>query len=59
MAIMISKRKLQPNEFDAWKSRFEADANDAGLPGMAYDERAARRSWNEMQMFLEQALQSY
>jgi heme-degrading monooxygenase HmoA len=37
MAIMISRRKLQPGEFDAWKERFEADAanrRDAGCRGI-------------------------
>jgi heme-degrading monooxygenase HmoA len=33
MAIMISRRKLQPNEFDAWKARFEADAENRRLAG--------------------------
>jgi heme-degrading monooxygenase HmoA len=33
MAIMISRRKLQPNEFDAWKERFEADAENRRKAG--------------------------
>jgi heme-degrading monooxygenase HmoA len=33
MAIMISRRKLQPNEFDAWKERFEADAENRKKAG--------------------------
>lgn len=37
MAIMISRRKLQPDEFNAWKERFEADAinrRNAGCRGI-------------------------
>ena len=37
MAIMISRRKLGPGEFDAWKTRFEADADNrlkAGCRGI-------------------------
>ncbi len=33
MAIMISRRRLQPNEFDAWKERFEADAENRRQAG--------------------------
>lgn len=33
MAIMISRRRLQPNEFDAWKERFEADADNRRQAG--------------------------
>jgi heme-degrading monooxygenase HmoA len=37
MAIMISRRKLQPGEFEDWKVRFEADAEnrrEAGCRGI-------------------------
>ena len=33
MPIMISRRRLQPNEFDAWKERFEADADNRSKAG--------------------------
>jgi heme-degrading monooxygenase HmoA len=33
MAIMISRRRLQPGEFDAWKERFEADAENRSQAG--------------------------
>jgi heme-degrading monooxygenase HmoA len=33
MAIMISRRKLQPGEFDAWKERFEQDADNRRKAG--------------------------
>jgi heme-degrading monooxygenase HmoA len=33
MAIMISRRRLQPGEFDAWKERFEADADNRRKAG--------------------------
>ena len=33
MAIMISRRRLQPGEFDAWKERFEADADNRSRAG--------------------------
>jgi heme-degrading monooxygenase HmoA len=33
MAIMISRRKLQSNEFDAWKERFEADGENRRKAG--------------------------
>jgi heme-degrading monooxygenase HmoA len=33
MAIMISRRKLQPGEFEAWKVRFEADAENRRQAG--------------------------
>jgi heme-degrading monooxygenase HmoA len=33
MAIMISRRKLQPNEFEAWRTRFEADAENRRKAG--------------------------
>jgi heme-degrading monooxygenase HmoA len=33
MAIMISRRRLQPDEFDAWKQRFEADAENRRQAG--------------------------
>jgi heme-degrading monooxygenase HmoA len=33
MAIMISRRRLQPNEFAAWKERFEADAENRSKAG--------------------------
>jgi heme-degrading monooxygenase HmoA len=33
MAIMISRRKLQPNEFEAWRVRFEADAENRRKAG--------------------------
>jgi len=33
MAIMISRRRLQPGEFDAWKERFEADADNRQKAG--------------------------
>jgi heme-degrading monooxygenase HmoA len=33
MAIMISRRRLQPGEFDAWKERFEADAGNRSNAG--------------------------
>lgn len=33
MAIMISRRRLQPGEFDAWKERFEADAENRSRAG--------------------------
>ena len=33
MPIMISRRKLQPNEFEAWKERFEADAENRRRAG--------------------------
>jgi heme-degrading monooxygenase HmoA len=33
MAIMISRRRLNPGEFDAWKVRFEADADNRKKAG--------------------------
>jgi len=33
MAIMISRRRLQPDEFDAWKERFEADGENRRMAG--------------------------
>jgi heme-degrading monooxygenase HmoA len=33
MALMISVRKLAPNEFDTWKQRFEADAENRAKAG--------------------------
>lgn len=33
MAIMISRRRLKPGEFDAWKERFEADADNRSKAG--------------------------
>lgn len=33
MAIMISRRRLQAGEFDAWKERFEADADNRSKAG--------------------------
>jgi heme-degrading monooxygenase HmoA len=33
MAIMISRRRLPAGEFDAWKERFEADADNRANAG--------------------------
>jgi heme-degrading monooxygenase HmoA len=33
MAIMISRRRLPPGEFEAWKERFEADADNRSKAG--------------------------
>lgn len=33
MAIMITRRRLPPNDFDAWKGRFEADAENRRKAG--------------------------
>jgi heme-degrading monooxygenase HmoA len=33
MAIMISRRRLQRGEFDAWKARFEGDADNRSKAG--------------------------
>ena len=33
MAIMISRRKLQPGDFESWRKRFEADADNRRKAG--------------------------
>jgi heme-degrading monooxygenase HmoA len=33
MAIMITRRRLPPNDFDTWKGRFEADAENRRKAG--------------------------
>jgi heme-degrading monooxygenase HmoA len=33
MAIMISRRRLKAGEFDSWKERFEADADNRSRAG--------------------------